>query len=248
MQVNFLEFETNISLLLKLHSIFEPTFVFLPGYLYPRVALADLFFPDPESSYFGRIHSARFKVNTATGRLQLEVGVYLNPVTLEVQSTSDIAFNIFDYDQNPNGIKYKVLAQCPEPFGQAGPLTSISASASSQTSIYGPAKAVDGSESTFWVSSTSSATETLTMNLNGQYQLASMSLKWYSSSYSGVGFDVEYSLDGVHFSSLHAGLAPGTSTVSLENVEGTHIRLKIDKSVASYVILKEVEITGRPRQ
>lgn len=121
----------------------------------------------------------------------------------------------------------------------------LTATASSEySSYYSPDKAVDGSDSTFWIGAIDAAPWWITFDAGAINQIDRINIKWYHSYYATQDYDIQISSDASNWENIFTGIS-GTYDSEGETREigreARYIRLYINTVARYFPVLREFE-------
>lgn len=125
------------------------------------------------------------------------------------------------------------------------PLTATASSTYYNPSYYGPAKAVDGNTSTYWIGDRNASPWWIQFDVGTISQIGDINITWYPHSYyCPTDYDIQVSNDAVSWENVYSGIK-GTYGSAGEireiNRETRYIRLYIRAVPYGFPILKEFE-------
>ncbi|MBI5016296.1 MAG: discoidin domain-containing protein [Deltaproteobacteria bacterium] len=121
--------------------------------------------------------------------------------------------------------------------------TATASSTRSGTS-YTAAKAVDGSASTSWMSSTTSGAQWVRVDLGASYTISNVKVVW-PATYYAKAFQIQTSNDGTNFTSRYSTSsgAGGTTTATFTAVSARYVRVYCTtRNNSSYYGVSELEV------
>lgn len=124
------------------------------------------------------------------------------------------------------------------------PLTASASSSYGNSPYYGPDKAVDGADSTFWIGEREAAPWWIMFDAGEIKQIDKINIKWYYSYYVPQDYDIQISSDGTNWENIFTGISDTYNARGEEKEiarEARYIRLYINAVPYYYPILREFE-------
>lgn len=191
---------------------------------------------NPPSTWSDSLHEIQPTGDSECSNLIGFINKIYNPTDYGAGAHTNVVSSTGDFI-----LRYTISVVPPPISGSVEPgiechdnLTAIVASSSpSQSSIFGPTKAIDNNFSSYWMS-TLSLNPNIVLDLGAQRPLCNIQIAWQDGDSKQYHFDVGLSKDGVSYTNVFSGTSSGISkaseTYSLGGTEARYAKVTVTQS------------------